>query len=305
MNLYKLIENVKYQFKSDISWISLILVNIITLTLAIIQKWNVGTIFYIYLWQTIFLWFFVLLKLLFKKNISFIGAVDNTGQLIPIESESLSKFQVIISQFSWILFFGVYFLFIYLLFNPPIFNFWINITIISFFINHLISFIYYLKKNEEKEELAKNLIKITGYRIIVIHMTIWLTGLFLYSSSNTKFSFNLMALIVLFIFKTPVDIYFHNKEHETMQEIQEEKNRIINKIEENEKIIKSIKEDNQLISPEENKRNLTIIIIFIASFFILPLFFGKIGVLIWLIMFAFVAFWIINRKSKKLEINKK
>ena len=230
MNLYKLIENVKYQFKSDITWISLILVNIITLTLAIIQKWNVGTIFYIYLWQTIFLWFFVLLKLLFKRNISFIGSVDNTGQLIPIKSESLAKFQVVIGQLTWILFFGAYFLFIYILFNPPIFNFWINITIIFFFINHLISFIYYLKKDEEKEELAKDLIKITGYRIIVIHMTIWLTGLFLHSSSNTKFSFNLMALIVLFIFKTPVDIYFHNKEHETTQEIQEEKNKIINNL---------------------------------------------------------------------------
>jgi len=277
-----LIDNVKYQFKTDITWISLILVNIITLALAIIQRWDVGTIFYIYLFQTIILWFFTILKLLFKKNISFIGAIDNTGQLISIESKSVAKFQVIIQQITWIFFYGFYFLCFWLLFKPPIFSFGIITVIILFFINHLISFIYYLKKEANKEQLAQTLTKITGYRFVVIHMTIWLTGLFTHFISKTDFSFNLIALIVLFILKTPVDIYFHNKEHETTEDIQKEKNETINKIKQNDAIVKSIKE--RVISPEEKRRNV-ILTIFLFVFFIFPIFLGIIGLLIWFIYF--------------------
>ncbi len=282
MTLNNLIENVRNQIKLDIPWISLILVNLITFVLAIIQKWDIGTIFYIYLFQTIILWFFTILKLLFKKNINFIGAVDNTGKLIPVESEDVAKFQVIIQQISWILFYGFYFLVFWLLFKAPIFSLGTITVIILFFINHLISFIYYLKKDTNKEQLAQTLTKITGYRFVVIHTTIWLTGLFSHFISKTEFSFNLIALIILCILKTPVDIYFHNKEHQTIEDIYKEKKEIVNKIKKNEEIVKSIKE--RVISPEEKKRNI-ILTIFLFVFFILPLFFGIIGILIWFIYF--------------------
>jgi len=272
-----------FRLKWDVSLFSIIVTNIVVIILAIVQKWDVGTVFYIYLWQTIFLWFFTLLKLLFKKNISFIGAVNSEGQFIPIESEGLAKFQVIVGQLTWVLFFGAYFLFIYLLFNPPILSIWMIIVLILFFINHLISFIYYFKKDENKEELAKDLIKITGYRIIVIHMTIWLSGLFLHFISKTGLSFNLVALILLLILKTPVDIYFHNKEHETVEDIQKEKKEITNKIEESDAIVKAIKEIK--ISPQENRKHIILTIILFV-FFIFPLFFGIIGTIIWVIYFV-------------------
>jgi hypothetical protein len=205
-------------------------------------------------------------------------------------------------QLLWILFFATYFLFIYLLFNPPIFSGWVIVSLILFFINHLISFIYYLKKDKNKEELAKNLIKITSYRIAVIHMTIWLTALFSHFISKTKFSFNLMALIILFILKTPVDIYFHNKEHQTIDDIQKEKNETINKIKQNKAIVKSIKE--RVISPEENRKYIILTVILFVLF-ILPALFGIIGTILWTIYFVVYLFLMIKPIPKNMEIKKK
>lgn len=60
--------NLKDSFKLDISTLSLIFVNILTLILAIVQKWEIPTIFYIYLFQTIVILFFIFIKITLKKS---------------------------------------------------------------------------------------------------------------------------------------------------------------------------------------------------------------------------------------------
>lgn len=209
----------KLKIKMSISLFSLIVTNLIVLVLAIVQKWNFLTIFYVYFFQTIILWFFSVLKLLFKKNLIFVSPLDDYGRIRSETSEKLERFQIIRShikqQLTWFFVFAFFLFFIGELFKPPVFDHGMITGICLFFINHLFSFIYYLKKDneEKKEQSAKDLTRILAYRFLVILATIWLIGFILKFIVKNDFSFNLVALIILFLLKTSVDVYFHDKEH--------------------------------------------------------------------------------------------
>lgn len=209
----------KLKIKMSISLFSLIVTNLFVIVLAIVQKWDFLTIFYVYFFQTIILWFFSVLKLFFKKNLIFISPLDDYGRIRSRSSEIFEKFRIIgmyvKQQITWFIVFAFYLFFIGKVFKPPIFDFGTITGICLFFINHLFSFIYYLKKDnaEKKEQLAQDLVKIIAYRFLVIHAIIWLIGFILKFIVKNDFSFNLVALIILFVLKTLVDVYFHDEEH--------------------------------------------------------------------------------------------
>lgn len=187
--------NLKDSFKLDPSAISLIFVNILTLILAIAQNWDIATIFYIYLFQTIVILFFIFIKITIKKMFCF--------------GETWTFFLVLI------VFIIFYSSFLFFIFGIPTFNFFIFLNAGLFFINHLFSFIYNFKKDSKKKELAKVLIKKITYRLLVIHSTI-VFSFFLVLTFKKSVAF-ILSIIVFFIIKIPADVYFHNKEHQSYE----------------------------------------------------------------------------------------
>lgn len=185
--------NLKDSFKLDPSTISLIFVNIITLILAIIQNWEITTIFYIYLFQTIVILFFLFIKFSITKRLCF--------------SETWTFFVMLI------IFIIFYCSFLFFIFGIPKLNFFIFLNAGLFFINHLFSFIYNFKKDSKKKELAKVLIKKITCRLLVMHSAI-VFSFFLVFTFKKSIGF-ILSIIVFFIIKIPADVYYHNKEHQT------------------------------------------------------------------------------------------
>jgi len=185
--------NLKDSFKLDISTLSLIFVNILTLILAIVQKWEIPTIFYIYLFQTIVILFFIFIKITLKKKHSL--------------GETWTFFLMLI------VFIIFYSSFLFFIFGIPTLNYFVFLNAGLFFINHLFSFIYNFKKDSKKGELAKVLIKKTTYRLLVMHSAI-VFSFFLVLTFQKSIGF-ILSIIVFFIIKMPADVYFHNKEHQT------------------------------------------------------------------------------------------
>jgi hypothetical protein len=229
MSLDTLIKDVIKHFKLDLSVISLILVNVITLILANIQKWDLKTIFYVYLFQTIFILFFVCIKLLLKRNICFVYIFNKYDKKTAVVDPSKNTKMVVI--FTFLLMCGiaisVYFSFLVIMFGFPKLNFLMFIPVGLFFLNHLFSFIYNFKKDSKKEELAIVLIKKTIYRFLVIHFTVVCSWFFIFTFEKSVAI--ILSLILFFILKIPADIYFHNKEHQTTAQQFEEKRKYYRK----------------------------------------------------------------------------
>lgn len=260
MALDKLIKDIIKHFKLDLTVISLIFVNIVTLIFAILKKWDIKTIFYIYFYQTIIIWFFTIFKLIFKNNKKHIFKKDNKDKLNNnLKIEKIKTFLSLIfglpALFILVFFIlktkltqGIVFLFVFcyllyfifylsenkkedllgliicypvifasiffifkLSFGNPVFNLEIKFVIFLFFINHLLSFIYYLKNKYVGAQFNQTIIKIMALRIIIIYIIICLLWLFKICITKANSVLNLIAIVLLFIIKTPIDIYYHNK----------------------------------------------------------------------------------------------
>jgi hypothetical protein len=302
MSLDTLIKDVIKHFKLDLSVISLILVNVITLILAIIQKWDLKTIFYIYYFQTIIFSIFITIKLIFLKKELFVGLTDNNNKIMPPTKETKTN---IIFGFigGYFVVFLMYFLFLYTLLGGIKLSFWIITSIFLFFINHLFSVIYNFKKDKEKNEIAPTLIKNVSYRIFVIHFTIWFLGFF-GGLIQKKQSLNLITIIILFTLRILVEINMHNREHMTNKDINKENQEYLKKIK------KIVKEESEYIYPKtetvvssksgvwDSISKILNIIIYAILCFVFFMVFGIVGAIIGAVFFTII-FFITNKKEKK------
>lgn len=255
-----LLKDVFKYFKLDLTVISLIFVNLITLIFAILQKWDIKAIFYIYFFQTIIIWFFTIFKLIFKNNKKCTVKKENRDKLNNLKIEKIKTILSLIigipvmfivfflileikltssTIFVFIVLYLLSFIFyLYenkkenllglmicypvifvtifymfkLLFGNPVFNLEIGFIIFLFFINHLLSLVFYLKSKYGGTQHNQTIIKIMTLRIIIIYIMICLLWLLfnIYVAKENLVS-NFIAIVLLFIIKTPIDIYYHNK----------------------------------------------------------------------------------------------
>lgn len=213
----------KLKLKWDISLLSLIVTNLIVIVLAVIQKWDLSVLVLLYVIQSFIIGFFHFLKLLNKKNID----VTNFPLITGLSLSAIKTTKIILSIVYWWLY--QFILLIYLIF-AVVFSLvsaqlcsnvnqnictqtastnWLffGISIVIFFINHLISYIINFKKDTERPETVWALIFIPYLRFIPIHIILSI-GVAFFKSSLTSYS-----LILFLLLKTAIDVYTHNYIH--------------------------------------------------------------------------------------------
>lgn len=194
----------------DISTWCLLITNLIVIILAIVQKWNIGEILWIYWMQSIIIGVFYFLKILIVNNISIELPIQNYPNRKYFGN--LKYFLAVFFLIHYGIFHLVYMAFLSMPFflNLEIYKFSfysleILISVGLFFANHLFSFLYNFRQDREKKMNINSVIFQPYLRIIPIHLTI-IAGGFLFNQ-------NIIILLFFLILKTFSDLVMHVREH--------------------------------------------------------------------------------------------
>ncbi len=187
-----------FGFKWDSSASFLLATNIITIILAVIQKWNFPLLFFIYWCQAVIISLFNLIKILNLKNIKKEDITLNGGTLKKARNNGAIFFLTLS-----VILYGVYLQFI--LNNHPEFTAiaLIILAIGLFFLNHLFSFIKNFKHDTEKEQSLSRFVLLPFVRTLPMHLII-LFGFLLVDSKG---------MLLFLVLKTLVDVMMHGWEH--------------------------------------------------------------------------------------------
>ncbi|MEA3344474.1 MAG: DUF6498-containing protein [Patescibacteria group bacterium] len=200
---------------SDPSLWFLLLSNFVTIFLATKENWNLSTIMWIYLFQSITIGFFNFIRILQLKNFSVKGFKINGRSVQATQSTK------IFTAFFFLFHYG-FFHFGYSIFllsgifaktnlnHSSVFGFkYIFLASALFFINHLFSYFY----NNSKETKKQNIGSLMVYpyaRIIPMHLTV-IFG-----------SFLINALPLFLVLKTFADCIMHSIEHNVIRKTKEQ-----------------------------------------------------------------------------------
>ena len=195
----------------DWSALTLIASNLLTIAVAVYQKWNPGTVMWIYWGQSVIIGVFNVVRMWTLQDFTTDGLKMN-GQ--PVAPTTASKRYVAIF---FMVHYGFFHL-VYAIFLTTMTNLsgqdarMILICTAAFFVNHLFSY-YYNKDNDDKRKVNLGTLMFFPYaRIIPLHITI-ITGLML---SKTTW-----ALVLFLSLKTVADLVMHAVEHRTFGKVDE------------------------------------------------------------------------------------
>jgi hypothetical protein len=184
--------------------------NIVTIFLAIIEKWNLLTLMWIYCFQSITIGFFNFIRIVQLKEFS------TEGLRICGQSVQPTQGTKIFIGFFFLFHFGL-FHFVYLKFllmetfakiygdipNPAELKY-IFLTALLFFLNHLFSYFYNRPRDTKKQNLG-SLMSYPYARIIPMHLTI------IFGSLVGG------ALLLFLMLKTFADVIMHVIEHNVLR----------------------------------------------------------------------------------------
>ncbi|MDP2628911.1 MAG: DUF6498-containing protein [Nanoarchaeota archaeon] len=198
-------------FTFDYSVTLLLISNIIVIILAVTQNWNLKTVLFIYLGQSMIIGLFNFIKIISLKNFSTERFRINNQKVEPTKSTKI--FVALFFAFHYGLFHVVYFIFLLILnFSQNISNIetrYIFYALGVFFVNHLFSFYYNKNKDNKKPNIGK--LMFSPYaRIIPMHLII-IIGAFLSQAGI----YSRLILVLFLILKTIADLVMHNKKHST------------------------------------------------------------------------------------------
>ncbi len=199
---------------ADPTVISLILSNLLAIGFALAFNLNIMAILWVYWSQSVIIGFFNFFRILSLKKFSTEGIKVNYK---PIEATNKTK---VMMAFFFAFHYGFFHL-VYAFFlgaftfanmtgspslSIPDFGY-IGLMAIVFFANHLFSFRYNRKRDEKKQNIGR----VMGYpyaRIIPMHFTIILGGMFLASGTGGT-----VVLVFFLGLKTLADVAMHLLEH--------------------------------------------------------------------------------------------
>lgn len=177
----------RYSIFSDFSLWSLLLVNIITIFVALIQNWSLLNIMWVYWSQSIIIGFFTFIKIRRKCSDKYLPVISFGlylfGHLIYLIFLIVARESSLSQQMGDI---------------KNIFS--LMITILAFFINHLFSFFYNRKEIIETNN-ADILISMLLLRVLPIHLSIILGCIFP------------RMLLIFLVIKTIIDASMHIIQH--------------------------------------------------------------------------------------------
>jgi hypothetical protein len=209
----------------DTTVLSLVAVNVLTIVLALAEGWSLGTVIFIYWFQSLIIGFFTVLKLLSVDGdtlMSWTPATASSGDA----AKQLAGFARY-GRFFLAGFFALH----YGLFHFGYYTFlidfgfagklspWTNpdvlIACALFFANHLYSFLYYRRRDNrpQSEDSLKELFLTPYARIIPMHVTIMAAGFASIVFMVAGFDATPLLLVLFLGLKTYVDVRMHLGKH--------------------------------------------------------------------------------------------
>lgn len=200
----------KTAFNDPTTW-SLLFTNLVVIFFAIIQKWNIFELMLIYWIQSVIIGIFNILRLMAIRNYTTQGLSAIKG-FKDTETPSL-WLNLRIAGFFFLhygTFHLVYFMFLvgfihskHVALDPKL----LSLNAAMFFANHLYSFLYYLKQDQQQTNIAK-IFFFPYARIFPMHLTFVLGAVLI---MNTQLS--VYALLLFLSLKTAADLGMHIYQH--------------------------------------------------------------------------------------------
>jgi len=187
---------------SDVSAWMLILSNIVVIFLAVKEQWPLSTVIWTYWWQSVIIGLFTVTKILSLRDFSTEGVTLQDKPVAPSKETKRRS----------ALFFSVHYGFFHLCYALILLALLKNVHDIKhialaaliFFANHLFSFIYNRKEDQQRRQYLGGIMGFPYARIIPMHLFV-LTGGFLFPGS---------FLVIFLILKTLADVIMHVIGHE-------------------------------------------------------------------------------------------
>jgi hypothetical protein len=202
--------------------LSLLLVNIITIILAVLQHWDVATVLFVYWLQSIIIGFFTVILLLTSgMNVKYIPENEPT----PLEAKFMNAggawiFRIFMAGF-FCIHYGIFHLVYYEfvvdsgLFGPVNFSdSGIYVSAGLFFCNHLYSFVYHWKDHiNERGDAAGDDFFDPYKRILPMHVTIIFGSMVMFALEAVGISWTTPVLVLFLVLKTCADLTGHNEKY--------------------------------------------------------------------------------------------
>lgn len=192
----------------NLSTISLLISNLIVITLAIVQKWDISTVLWVYWMQSIIIGFFQFLRILSLKKFSTENFKINNQSVSP--TTQTKTFTAFFFVFHYGFFHFIYAIFLFNFFsNQPLDFTYLFLGGLIFFLNHFFSYQHNKVIDEQKTLPAGRQVQNIGTlmfapyaRIVPMHLII-VFGAILDQS----------ILVIFLLLKTLVDLIMHTFKH--------------------------------------------------------------------------------------------
>lgn len=200
------------EFTQDLSLQVLLVVNLFTIFVAVREGWGLGTLMWVYWFQSVTIGFFNLVRIIRLENFSTDGLTMNNQ---PVSPTRISKYLAAgFFAFHYGFFHFMYFFFLLAGFSgiagsssPVAWNF-VFMTSLMFFCNHLFSYAY--NKDRDIREVQIGTLMFLPYaRILPMHLTIIFAPLFAF--------FTTIPLLIFLLLKTAADMITHVLEHSLLR----------------------------------------------------------------------------------------
>lgn len=185
----------------NLSIISLLLSNLVVIFLAIVQRWDVSTVLWVYWMQSIIIGFFQFLRILSLKKFSTENFTINNKPTLPTSQTKV--FTAFFFAFHYSFFHFIYAIFLFNLFTNKALDFtYLFLGGLIFFLNHTFSYVHNKIIDEQKTQNIGQLMFSPYARIVPMHLII-IFGAILGQST----------LIVFLLLKTLIDLLMHTIKH--------------------------------------------------------------------------------------------
>lgn len=197
----------------DASTWMLLLTNMLTIVLALYEKWDIGSVMWIYWIQSVIIGVFQFIKILDQQKFLMTNVqIDNQPALPTVASK---YFIAIFFAFHYGFFHFGYLTFLVMFFGGvklPLVT--ISSLMLLFAGNHLYSFLANRARDRQREQSLGAMMFKPYARIIPMHLTI-LFGGFLLENAGSLVA-NQLALIIFLVIKTGADLIMHQSEHQLL-----------------------------------------------------------------------------------------
>src|SRR3989344_2042680 len=196
----------------DPTTIFLVLANLAVIAMALWLNWNLLDLLWVYWWQSVIIGFFTFFKILSLKDFSTKGLTFSAYVGTNRKEIKLGKGANVFVAFFFAFHYG-FFHIVYAFFLGSLpFGISANFSYVAFaallfFITHLFSFLYYMKRPKKRQNIGMMMF-VPYKRIVPMHLTIIAGGLL---AAGT------VLLVIFFLLKTAVDVAMHSIEHEAQQ----------------------------------------------------------------------------------------